>query len=62
MDYTNFVPVVGTIINISRGNDCCGQMISLRTGNGIVNFVVNPNTLVIGSRQLRAGMTVAALL
>ncbi len=60
MDYTNFVPVVGTIINISRGNDCCGQMISLRTGNGIVNFVVNSNTLVIGSRQLRMGLTVAA--
>lgn len=60
MAYTTFVPVIGTILNITRGNDCCSQMISLRTGNGVVNFVVNVDTLVIDSRQLRQGMRVAA--
>lgn len=60
MAYTNYVPVTGTILNISRGNDCCSQMISLRTGNGIVNFMVGPDTQIIDSRQLRVGMQVAA--
>lgn len=60
MAYTDFVPVIGTIINITGGNDCCSQMISLRVENGIVNFVVGPDTMVIESRQLRVGMRVAA--
>lgn len=33
---------------------------SLRVENGIVNFIVNPETFVIDNRQLRAGMRVAA--
>ena len=60
MDYSGFEPVVGTIFNISRGGDCCSQMISLRTGNGIVNFHVNAETLIIDNRQLRRGMEVVA--
>ncbi len=60
MDYSGFEPVVGTILNISRGGDCCSQMISLRTGNGIVNFHVNAETLIIDNRQLRRGMQVVA--
>lgn len=60
MNFRDFVPVIGIILNISRGNDCCSQMISLRTENGIVNFVVNEETLVIDNRQLRQGMRVAA--
>lgn len=60
MSYADYVPVTGTIINITQGNDCCSQMISLRTRNGIVNFAVVPETLVIDSRQLRRGMEVAA--
>lgn len=60
MPYANYVSVTGTIINITRGNECCSQMISLRAGNGIVNFMVDSGTLVIDSRQLRPGMMVAA--
>lgn len=60
MPYETYVSVTGTIINITRGNDCCSQMLSLRAGNGIVNFVVDSETLVIDSRQLRPGMMVAA--
>lgn len=60
MAFTDFVPVTGTIINVSRGNDCCTQMISLRAENGVVNFMVGPDTFVVESRQLRPGMQVAA--
>ncbi len=60
MDYSGFEPVAGSIINISNGNGCCSQMITLRTGNGIVNFHVDAETLVIDNRQLRRGMQVVA--
>lgn len=60
MDYTNFIPVTGTIINISGVNDCCSRMITLRTENGIVNFRVTSDTQIIDNRQLRAGFRVAA--
>lgn len=60
MAYSDYVPVIGTIINISRGNDCCSQRMSLRTENGIVNFMINPDAQIIDSRQLRPGMRVAA--
>ena len=60
MDYENLVPVIGVIMNITRGNDCCSQMVSLRTENGVVNFAVDMDTVIIDSRQLRQGMRVAA--
>lgn len=60
MAYENYVPVIGITLNISRGNDCCSQMISLQAGNGIVNFMVDSQTQVIDSRKLRPGMRVAA--
>ncbi len=47
MDYTNLVPVIGIIVNITRGNDCCSQMLSLRTEDGIVNFFLSMDTIVI---------------
>ena len=60
MDYANLVPIIGVIMNITRGNDCCSQMVVLRTDNGIVNFAVDMDTVIIDSRQLRQGMRVAA--
>lgn len=60
MPFVNLVPVEGTIFNITEGNDCCSQMMSLRTGNGIVNFLIDANTLVIDNRRLRSGMRVTA--
>lgn len=59
MEYANLVPVVGAILNIT-GSGCCNQMAALRVGEGIVNFVIGPETQVIDSRQLRPGMRVAA--
>ncbi|MCX4269987.1 MAG: hypothetical protein OSJ62_15190 [Lachnospiraceae bacterium] len=60
MANTTYIPVIGTILNINRGNTCCSQMMSVRTENGIINFTVNAETLVIDSRQLRPGMQIAA--
>ena len=60
MAYRNFEPIIGTIINMTRGNDCCSQMMSLRTENGIVNFMITSETRIIDSRQLRSGLHVAA--
>ncbi|MDE5910669.1 MAG: hypothetical protein K2H52_18405 [Lachnospiraceae bacterium] len=60
MSYKDFVPITGTIVNITRGNDCCSQMVMLRSDDGIVNFVVSAQTQVIDDIQLRVGMRVAA--
>ncbi len=60
MANTTYIPIIGTILNIGRGGSCCSQMMSIRTENGIVNFTINSETLVIDSRQLRSGMRVAA--
>lgn len=60
MAYANYVPVTGMILNISMGNDCCSQMVSLQTDNGIVNFMIGPETTVIDTRQLRTGFRVTA--
>lgn len=60
MDYINLEPVVGIVLRIVRENDCCNQMMSLQTANGIVNFIIRPETIVIDSRQIRPGMQVAA--
>ena len=60
MAYSTYVPVIGTIFNLTRGSNCCSQMMSLRTESGTVNFMVDAETTVIDSRQLRPGMLVAA--
>ena len=60
MAYRDFEPVIGTVVNLTRGNDCCSQMLSLRTDNGIVNFMITSETTVIDCRPLRIGLRVAA--
>lgn len=58
MAYSTFVPISGTIFNIPSGSDCCSQTVVLLVDNGIVNFIVNPDTMVVDNRQLRPGMEV----
>ncbi len=60
MNYTNLVPVIGTVLRIISERDCCSHMMSLQTANGIVNFRIHSETVVIDSRQLRVGMQIAA--
>lgn len=61
MNYGNLIPVTGIVQNISQtpGN-CCVQMITFNTPNGINNFMLSPNTVVIGNTQLRIGMPATA--
>lgn len=58
MNYADFIPVIGIIVNIAR-SDCCSQMLTLRTEDGIVKFLLTSDTRVIDSRRLRQGMRVA---
>lgn len=60
MEYANFVPVTGTILSLTGGTDCCSQMMSLRIGGQIVNFIIGAETQIIDSRRLRQGMQVTA--
>lgn len=61
MNYQSFVPITGTITNISStSGDCCNSTISLRENNQITNFVVSSRTFVADSLRLRQGMRVAA--
>lgn len=59
MAYADYVSVTGFLLNITRGTDCCSQMISMQTDNGIVNFTINSETRVIDARQLLPGLRVA---
>ncbi len=61
MNYESLVPITGIIRNISQSpNNCCNQTITINTPQGINNFVLSPETAVVGSAQLRTGMPVAA--
>lgn len=57
MDVTSYLPVTGTILSVSQMN-CCNQILSVKTADGIVQFVISPETLVIDSTNLRTGMRI----
>lgn len=57
----NLVPVNGVIQSVTEfNNNCCMLMTAVRNSDGITNFVVSPDTYVIGEVRLRAGMNVTA--
>ena len=61
MPTSNLVPINGTIQSISPlENDCCHQMVSIRDRSGINNFIVGPDTYIVGEMRLRPGMIVTA--
>ncbi len=60
MNYDAYQKIMGVIQEIRRGSDCCTQLVSIRTDNGIVNVVVSGDTRVIDNIRLRRGMRVAA--
>ena len=54
-------PISGTIIRVSPfARDCCSHLVSLQTSNGIVNFVISPDTYIVECARLRPGMRVTA--
>ena len=59
MKYENLVPIIGTILNM-EDSEYFKQMVTLRVENGVVNFMVSSETLVVECRQLEPGMRVAA--
>lgn len=58
MAYRDYKPIIGTVVNMTQ-DDCCSQMMSLRSDNGIINFMVTSQTKVVDSRLLRPGLRVA---
>lgn len=61
MPNISLVPIVGTIRNVENiSGECCSKMLTIRTPEEEVNFVLSPETTVIDSIPIRAGMQVAA--
>ncbi len=60
MNDKDFASITGMIIRIENQESCCRRMLTLRTDNGIVNIMVQSETIVIDSVQLRIGMRIAA--
>ena len=59
MRLPTLTPVSGTILNISPvSRECCSQLISLRTSDGVINLMVTTDTYVMDCARLRAGMRV----
>lgn len=58
---TNYTGITGIIERISpMQRECCNQLVSLRTTNGAINFVLSPGTYVTDNTPLRTGMRVTA--
>ena len=58
---TYYTGITGIIERIEPlRSECCNQMISLRTIDGMINFVLSPGTYVTDNTPLRAGMRVTA--
>ena len=60
MDYSSYQQVTGVIQEIRRGNSCCDLLISIRTDNETVNFMVSGDTKIVDNTRLRRGVRVAA--
>lgn len=59
MAQSAFLPVNGTVQSLTAaGQDCCSQMLTLRTSNGIVRFTVSSDTYVVDTIRLRPGQRV----
>lgn len=60
MANSSFIPVNGVIVGVRAGDDCCSLIVTLRTQDGINNFIVSSETYVINEVRLRIGMSVTA--
>lgn len=58
---TYYTGITGIIERIQPvRSECCNQNISLRTLNGMVNFILSPGTYVTDNTPLRTGMRITA--
>ena len=63
MSNSTLIPIDGIIQNISTPtDDCCQQQVTIRNAQGVYNFIVGPDTYVIGSIRLREKMGVRGIL
>lgn len=61
MANSTYIPINGVVQSIRPfQNECCQQMLTLQTPDGIVQFVISPTTYVMDDVRLRPGMTVSA--
>ena len=60
MENVDYGSVTGTVIAVMGRDDCCSQLLSIRTENGVENVVLNTDTVVVDSRQIWQGMRIAA--
>ncbi|HJC11563.1 MAG TPA: hypothetical protein H9935_12325 [Candidatus Blautia merdigallinarum] len=59
MDYSSYQQVTGVIQEIRRGNSCCDLLISIRTDNETVNFMVSGDTKIVDNTRLRRGIRIS---
>lgn len=61
MANSTFTPITGVVQSIRPfQGQCCQQMLTLQTSNGIVHFIISQTTYVIDDVRFRPGMTVSA--
>lgn len=58
---TSLLAVQGVITEITpMRSQLCNCVLTLDTGNGIVNVIVSPSTCIVGDVPLNTGMAIAA--
>lgn len=61
MYQTSYVPIYGIVESVNQiPNNCCQQLVTIRTENGSVNFIISQNTYVIDQVHLHPGMHIVA--
>lgn len=58
---TYYIGITGIIERIAPiRSECCNQLVSIRTIDGMINFILSPGTYVVDNTPLRTGMRVTA--
>lgn len=59
MRFPGFIPVTGTVQEITNMRDCCSVMVNVRVSeNETVNLVIDKDTVVVDNRRIRRGMII----
>ena len=59
MRFPEFIPVTGTVQDVTNMRDCCSVIVSVRVSNNeTVDLVINEDTVVVDNRRIRRGMVI----
>lgn len=59
MRFPSMSSIVGSILSIMPfSGDCCANLVTIRTQDGIINTIVSRDTYVVDAKRLRQGMRV----